>query len=192
MAINLKQQFVQPVRQIGTELTRLNNGSRIPDTTTRTTYGLTIHAQIGNRRAVIGAVNQIGQRQARQVEDVFEVNADSLGFPVELIPHVLSTRQITIARYELWREPIEKVFGVPAELVSLADQTTPISLRLQFRDPGGSDLVSILNTETFGSALKVIEFFGCYMTDIGRTLSADNVIVRADASLTWRGVRSLN
>ena len=48
-----------------------------------------------------------------------------------------------------------------------------------------------LNPNFFGPSVKVLEFYDCYFTQIGRTVSMDSIIVQANASLVWRKVRQL-
>lgn len=162
-----------------------------PQTRTQTAYALTIHATVGNRRGRIGAIHELGQSQSRTVEERFEICSNAVGLPIELVPQIVTGRTLTINRYDLYGSTMEEVFGFPNALHMLSAQTAPISLRLSWRDPNGSALGAALNPNFFSPSVKVLEFYDCYFTQIGRTVSMDSIIVQANASLVWRKVRQL-
>lgn len=184
----------KPFRQfiddpLGSSKQILESGHGVPDTSTVTSYALRLHARVGNRRAVIGAVHEIALDQSRQVDEEYEVNALGTGLPRELTPQNVSTRTLTLRRYDLYAQTIEQLFGSP-ELLTLADQLGPLSMRLSWQSPqAGSLSASLLNQPT--ARTRVYEFVDCYITTLGRTVSTDNVIVGANASMVWRTIRRL-
>lgn len=188
-----KDDPLKSIDSLGRFVTRFgDNGNRLPKTKTRTAYALTLHATVGNRRGVIGAVYDIGVHQSRPVEDEFEIDAGGRGLPRELVPQVLSTRSISLKRYDLFRATIEQVFGNStspiSEFVTLADQMTPISMRLTWKMPQNTDIEYVVANQP---NQRSYEFVDCYFTDLGRTVSMGNVIVGSDATLTWRNIRAL-
>lgn len=165
----------------------VDSGQRVPVTKTKTAYGLTIHARVGNRRGVIGAVHEISAQQALQVDDEFEVDANARGLPRELIPQIVGSRTLTLRRYDLYTATLEQVFGTP-ELITLADQIGPVSLRFMWKSPQPSDVGAIVaNSNT----LAIYEYLDCYITNLGQTVSMQNVIVGREATLIWRNVRRI-
>lgn len=172
---------------IGFLLRGVDNGQRVPVTRTRTAYSLTIHATVGNRRGVIGAVHEISTRQRQDIEEEFEVNSLGTGLPRELIPQNVTGRSIQLSRYDLYKSTLEQVFGTP-ELITLADQLGPVSLRMMWKNPNSGDIDLVTQSQ---STISVYEYTDCYITDLTRTVSMGNVIVGTGASLTWRGCRPL-
>lgn len=169
----------------------------IPVTRTRTSYTLTLHATSGKRRGVIGAVHELSYDQGMQVEDLFEVDGFAKGLPRELVPQILSSRTLKLARYDLYTATIEQIFGRP-ELITLADQLGPVSLRMIWKDPEPQlvvdpSTVGVTNIQNFLPipALHAYEFTDCFITSLGRTISTQNRIVGANATLNWRSIRQL-
>lgn len=173
---------------IGTLRRGADNGQRVPSTRTKTSFALTIHATVGKRRGVIGAIYEISPNQMLQVDEENEVNAQATGLPRELIPQLVTGRTLDIKRYDLYTNTIEQVFSGPKEIVTLAEQIGPVNVRLMWKSPERSSLGPIVG----GAVMQVYEFVDCYITKIGRTISAqDDVIVRADAAMVWRNIRQL-
>lgn len=174
----------------GTLVRGVNAPSGVPDTATQTTFGITLHAQVGNRRAPIGAVYGLGFDQTLQVDEVFSVDRNARGLPAELIPQTLTGRTIRLERYDLWRSNMEAVFGPGKELITLCDQTGPLSLRISWRAPANT-LTAIAFPERVRS-LRVYEFTGCYLTQLGRQLQAGgDAISKASGALVWSNVLRL-
>lgn len=173
-----------------------DNGQRVPGTTVRTSFSLTLHATVYDaakgivRRGVIGAVSEIVPRQQMKVDEEYELDRFGRGLPRELVPQNLTNRSLTLRRYDLYTKNIEQIFNGNA-LVMLIDQRTPISLRMTWRDPNPSLVGQIANPETYTAATQVYEFSDAYITDLGRTISTNNVIVGADATLIWRKLTRL-
>lgn len=202
----------------------------VPTTRARLSHALTIRA----RGRIIGAIHQWSPAQSRTVDTEFEIEPNSYGMPVDLVPQRVERREIRIARYDTYPEIMEEVFGT-SELIVLADQYRPFTLREVWRGPpitanftnplGG--LSGLLNSvgasgaagtvdranATVGEAVgdfasttggqvaaalvgaliadtRVYEYFGCYFTDVGRTLDAKgDRVVSVEATLTWLGRR---
>lgn len=177
---------------IGTLQRGQDNGQRIPNTRTKTSFALTIHAIVGNRRGVIGGINRIAVRQSRTVEEEYEVESFARGLPRELIPQILSNRIVTLKRYELYKATIKQVFAaeyVPGgELLTLLDQTSPFTIRLSWSDPEPTDLGAIARNVP---QRHVYEYMNCYFTDMGEEVSTTDVIVQADATMVWGNIRQL-
>jgi len=191
MAIDLNP-FTAPLRAfrddpMGTLLRGVDNGQRSPVTCVKTRYALTLHAQVGNRRGVIGAVHDIAHSQSLIVDEEYEVDQLATGLPRELVPQIVANRTLTLQRYDLYTATIEQIFGTP-ELFTLADQTGPISLRMMWKDPNPSSVAAIVQAQ---SAVSVYEFTHCYITSLGRTARTDNAIVGTNATLVWGNIRRL-
>lgn len=171
---------------IGSLLRGVDNGQRVPVTKTKTAYSLTLHAVVGNRRGVIGAVHEISTAQSLQVDEEWEVDALARGLPRELVPQVVTGRSFTLNRYELYSATLAQVFGAP-ELITLADHLGPVSLRLMWKDPNPSDFGAILaNTQ-----MSVYEYTGCYLTQMTMSASMSSIIVGTNAQLMWTSIRRL-
>lgn len=177
---------------IGTIQRGVDNGQRIPVTRTKTSYALTIHAIVGNRRGVIGAINRIGVKEVRGVDEEYEVETFNRGLPRELIPQLLSGRTISLKRYELYTQTIRQVFAaqyIPGgELITLLDQSSPFSVRLSWKSPEPTDLGAIARGVP---QTRVYEYVNCYFTDMGNEVSTGEVIVQAEATMVWGNVRPL-
>ena len=148
--------------------------SQVPRTRTRTSHGLLIRVASGR---VVGAINEFSHSTTRDVRDVFEINANSYGqAPVDLIPGNVTSRTISVQRYDLFQAPMEEAFGTGFEYETLADQARPFSLRTIWRSPVGSAL----------GGRRVYEYTGCYFTRIGRTArTTDSRIVNVNAEITY-------
>ena len=148
--------------------------SQVPVTRTRTSHGLLIRVAGGR---TIGAVNGFTHRQSREVQDEFECDVNAVGYgPVDIVPQNITTRTLSIKRYDLWQRPMEEAFGTSGELVALADQSRPFVLRSVWRSPVSSLL----------GGRRVYEYTGCYFTSFGRTASStDSRIINVDAEITY-------
>lgn len=173
----------------------------VPNTRTRLSHALTIRAA----GRTIGAVHSISPSQSRTVDQEFEVEANSKGMPIDLVPQTVDKRELRVSRYDLYTSIMEEVFG-NYEIINLCDQYRPFTLREVWssRLPG-SNAVNFLNSaptligQPFGqvtnplaslpplarSALsfagsdrRQYEYNGCWFQDIGRQIDAkgDRVI----------------
>lgn len=147
---------------------------RIPVTKTRTSHGLTLRVAGGR---VIGAVRAFTHSVSRDVEDQWELDAHATGYaPVDIVPGNVVSRTLRIERYDLFVQVMEQVTG-SRELVTLADQTTPFTLRAHWQSPVGS---------LFGG-LRVYQYEGCWFTSMGRAVRSDNDrLVGVDAEIRYQ------
>lgn len=172
----------------------------VPTTRTRLSHALTIRA--GGR--VIGAVHLWSPSQSRTVDHEFEVEANAVGLPVDLVPGVVDRRELRITRYDLYTAVMEEVFG-SFELVNLTDQFRPFSLREVWAGPGiGSELVGSLaniagaspvlaaglsggiGSFLGGGTNRQYEYAGCWFTDVGRTIDAKgDRVVSVEATIAY-------
>jgi hypothetical protein len=102
----------------------------------------------------IGAVHTFAPSLRRTVDAEYEVEANSTGMPVDLVPQLVDGREIRLSRYDLYPLIMEEVFGA-FELVLLTDQTRPFTLREIWRGPGINALGG-----TTGAALGNISGLG--------------------------------
>ena len=156
-------------------LDSLTNGRKLgpPQTFTKLDHALTIRSGTGR---TIGAIEKWSTQQGRKLQDSFEVEVNSNGLPVEVIPQTLDTRTIGVSRYDLYASNMEEAFGT-TDLVVLTLQAQPFRVSEIWRDPAGR--------------LRVIEYI-CWFENVGRNLSASgNRIVQADATLRWISKRQL-
>jgi len=105
--------------------------NQLPLTTTRLSHALTIRAGPGR---VVGAIHTWDHSQSRQIEEVWDMDANAVGYPADIIPQTLRTRTLKIGRYDLYTDTMEEVFGT-RELITLTDQYRPFSLREIWRAP---------------------------------------------------------
>lgn len=162
----------------------IDNGQRVPVTKTMTSYSMTIHARVNGKQGVIGAVHEIGLNQTQTIDEEYEVDSLGKGIPREIIPQILSSRTLTLQRYELYTATMEQVFGQPA-LITLADQVSPVSVRLLFKRPEPSDVAAVLQNN---SKMTAYEFTNCTISNLTKTYSMGNIIVGANATLIWRDI----
>lgn len=146
----------------------------VPRTRTRTSHGLLIRVAGGR---VIGAINGFTHTQSRQIDEEWEVRREANGrAPADLVPQNVTDRTISVSRYDLWTRNMEEVLNQTGELVSLADQFRPFSLRTAWRSPVGIVL----------GGRRVYEYQGCWFSRIGRTArSDDNRLINVDAEIRY-------
>lgn len=174
---------LQALRNLGSQ-----TGSGLPQTQTKTSFGLTIHAVVNGRRGVIGAVHEVGMSQSMEVDEEYEVNSLGGQKPRELVPQSLRGRKMTLKRYDLYSATLEQVFGQP-ELLTLTDQLYPVSLRLSWKNVQNSQIASLVNNIPL---MSVYEFTNCVISDLSRTVSAEgDRIVGADATVVWSNIVKL-
>lgn len=148
----------------------------VPNTRTRTTHGLTLRD--GRTGRLFGAIHTFSPKQTRAVEEEWEINRDSRGIPVDLIPQNLTSRTIGLSRYDLYTRVMEELFGT-TELDILTEQRRPFRMRETWLDPTAIGFL--------GAGPRIYEYIDCWFTDIGRTLSAsDDRIVKVEATLMFR------
>lgn len=193
--------MVDPIRQFLDDplsvLQRgVDNGQRVPVTETETSYALTIHVAVPRgpdgrpKRGVIGGITRLAENEARQVDDEFEINREGKGLPVDLVPQNLTSRTLSIARYELYKKPFSLVFG-NRPINVLTDQTMPFSVRLTIKAPQSPSSIVSAFIKDPTSSMTVYEYYGCHFTDKGTTRDVKDIIVGVNATLKWTGVQPL-
>lgn len=166
--------LTEGARKYGEDFRRFTNIGGLPNTRTRLTHALTIRS--GNGR-VVGAISAFSPSQSRVIEDEFEVDAQASGMPIDVVPQVVNHREIRVRRYDLYNRLMEEAFGTD-ELIVLADQARPFSVREVWRGPSG----------VLVGGQRIYEYRGCWFSNIGRELTADgDRTSMADATLTWQG-----
>lgn len=158
-----------------------------PLSRTRTSYGLTIHLKVGNKRAVVGGVHEFSERQGIQLDREYTVARRTRGRPAEVIPQNLSVHTLTLQRYDLFGDTLEQVFGTD-EWATLADQSGPMSIRTVWRDPVGTTIPGLV--EVLGPSQRVYQYDRCYFADFGRAVrAAGDRIVGTNAVVVWTDKR---
>lgn len=149
-----------------------------PITKVRSTQALSVHVQLPHRPPrLIGAVQGFDVNQSREIDEEYEIDATSVGLPVDLIPQRLSERTITVERLDLYLNLFEEVFNT-REIITLTDQFMPLSLRELWRDPSGS---------AFAQQTRGYVYTGVFIKSFGRKMAATNdLIVRTNATFIWR------
>lgn len=91
---------------------------------------------------------------SQTVDAKFEVDGNGHGMPVDLVPEAVTRREIRIARYDIYVQIMEEVFG-SAELIVLADQFRPFSCREVWKGPAFNPfgLANSLAGTAFGGVL---------------------------------------
>jgi len=146
---------------------------------------------------------------------VFEVEANSVGQPIDLVPQTVERREIRVARYDLYISVMEEVFG-SSEIVMLTDQFRPFFLREVWTGPGieipgvvqgllPDDAQRNLNLDStargfLSAASSVVsrnksrqyEYVGCWFSDIGRNIDAkSDRTISVDATIQYLDRRRL-
>lgn len=174
-----------------------DSGNRVPSTSARSTYGLTIHARNGKKRGVIGqadlapavgGVFNASSQQSIQVDEEYTVRLGAYGLPDEMVLQIQNGRDLTLARYELYSGTIEQVFTGRSALLTLADQTFPFSIRMQWKGPPTGTVSAILGAS---ANRRVYEFQGCIFTSLGKTQTLDDRVVGESATVRWQSLVQL-
>lgn len=147
-----------------------------PVTTTRLSYGFTLHTAFnGQRPRVIGAMQSATFAQSRAVDDEYEVEASSNGRPVDQVPQALTTRTVTFERFDTYSSILESIFGAP-EFNTLLDTSFPLVFREVWKDPQGF----------FSVVTRAYQYNGVVVTDYGRQIraSGDRIVV-TNMTVRW-------
>lgn len=145
-----------------------------PNTQTATSHSITIRTDRGRR---IGRIQNWAPALARDVDTIFEINAEATGEPLERAPQVQRTNTISIERYELYSFHIGEALGTPVingelDLVNLTRQIKPFNIREIWRDPF--------------SDIRAYSYLGCWFSNWGITIAAnDDRIIKARATIEF-------
>lgn len=140
-----------------------------PETAVKTSHGL----QIVVNGKVIGAITSWSpDAKTRGMTHIYELNYETSGHPVDIVPGNLGGFTIRVNRYDLWKDRFEEVFGGISVEEALGDQDRPFEVRQVMKRPDGTK--------------EVYVYRGCWMSSVGRTYSATgDRIVMVSATLTY-------
>lgn len=147
-----------------------------PTTRTRSTLALALFVTVSGAPRPIGMVQAINMTQSRQVDEEYEIDVDGVGLPADMVPSIVSSRTLSIKRFDLYASLLEQVFGT-SEILTLADQTKGFSLREMWTDP----------TAVIFGARSYYEYRNCWFTQLSRNLQVTgDRISGADATIAWQ------
>lgn len=168
--------FEAVVRGVSDFLTSQDTGGvpvNPPLTQTASSHAITIRTQQGIK---IGRIQNWGPGLSRQIDTNYELDANSIGEPIERVPQNMTRNSIAVDRYELYATHIGEAFrtpvGVGVDLVTLANQIKPFHVREVWTDPFGG--------------LRAYLYANCWFSDWGITISAtDDRIIKARATIEF-------
>lgn len=149
-------------------------GVNPPLTATATSHAITLRTDRGLK---IGRIQSWAPALSRDIDTIWEVQAEATGEPLERAPQVQRQNTLSIERYELYTFHIGEAFGVPVingevDLVNLTRQVKPFNVREIWRDPF--------------SDLRAYAYIGCWFSNWGITIAAnDDRIIKARATLEF-------
>lgn len=161
-----------------------------PLTQTASSHSITLRTDQGLK---IARIQSWSPSMSRTIEQIFEVQANNTGEPLEQVPQIQNGNRISVDRYELYTTHIGEAFGVPTQgagsggtsvspeqtgsinandMVSLVRQIRPFNIRELWRDPFGT--------------IRAYIYVGVVFSDWGITIAAnDDRIIKARASLQF-------
>ena len=171
-----------------------------PMTQTAASHAITIRTDQGIK---IARIQSWSPSMARVVEQLFEVQANNTGEPVEQVPQIQNTNRISVDRYEMYTAHMGESFGVPVlgsgGLSVIAARRGAGGASPSPEETGsvdGNDLVSLVRQtrpfnvrevwrDPFGG-IRAYMYVGVWFTDWGITIAAnDDRIIKARASLQF-------
>jgi hypothetical protein len=158
---------------------RLAQPSDPPRTRVRSSHGALLQAVMGKRQAFVGAVFDLQFSESAVLEDVFEVNPQSRGLPVDIVVQNVQQRNIATGMFELNAQLFEDFFGTNADASLLGDQ------RVQLR----------LREVALGPSKRLVysrQYEGVRIENVTKSLSAnDDRTVRIRATFRWQRSRRI-
>jgi len=137
----------------------------VPSTLSVTTRGMKI---VVDGRTV-GLIQNFSMSQTRDVQRIFEINADSDGNCIEIVPGNISGLSVTVNRVELYTQALEEAFGI-ADPSMLTNQDQPFDLHEVYTRPDGVKYGYV--------------YHGCWFSDTGRESTAEGTrIVTRNATI---------
>jgi hypothetical protein len=119
----------------------------------------------------IGVIQSWHPQSSRTATHVYEINSDTSGAPVDLVPGNVTGLTITVNRFDVFNSKMEQAFG-SKDMAMLTDQTSPFTVKEVWKFVGQSD--------------QVFYYTGCWFSQLGRTMSStDDRIVKVDATITY-------
>lgn len=155
-----------------------------PNTLTATSHGIMIKAA----GQVIGAIHSWQPAMNRTVTEMYCFGGSGLagpgvsqasgpGEPFEKVPGNVSGMTIRVDRYDLFTRKMEVAFGTP-DLTNLSSQSSSFAVTQILNRPGAVPGVN--------SSPEVIEYQGCWFSEIGRTFQAtDDRVIKTNATLHY-------
>ena len=115
---------------------------------TKTSHSITI---LNGDNKTIGMIHSWQASRNRTVTRIHELNANTAGQAVDLVPGVVGTDQITISRYALWKSDLfyaigeskdgSKVFGgTPGSVKDMLQQRQPFEIREVWATPSNNGI----------------------------------------------------
>ena len=139
----------------------------VPNTLVRTSHALTIKAN----GVDVGLINGWNPSQGRTITPIFEVGVDGSGNPIENMPGNITGLQVSINRFDTYKERMETAFGTP-DLTMLTRQNQPFVVKE----------VWLLSN---GSKERYV-YDGCWFSSIGRSLRSDDArTVNVNATIIY-------
>lgn len=184
-------------------LTSQDTGGYAPNpplTQTASSHSITLRTDQGIK---IARIQSWSPSMARVVEQLFEVQANNTGEPIEQVPQIQNTNRISVDRYEMYTAHIGEAFGVPtigSGGLSVISARRGVGGASASPEETGSinsnDLVSLVRQirpfnirevwrDPFG-AIRAYIYVGVWFSDWGITIAAnDDRIIKARASLQF-------
>lgn len=156
-----------------------------PMTQTASSHSITIRTDRGLK---IGRIQSWSPSMGVTVDQLFEIQQNANGEPIELVQQNQTTNRISVERYELYTKHIGEAFNVPirgkantnfiigsgntGDLVSLVQQVNSFNIREVWRSPFFD--------------IRMYAYIGVLFTDWGITIAAnDDRIIKARATLQF-------
>lgn len=133
----------------------------------RTSHSLAIRV----RGKTVGLVQAFGYSLGRTVTPIYELNPDTSGEVVDLVPGNITTPELTVTRVDLIRDTMEEVFG-GVRLDMLSDQSNPFEVVEVWQYPDGTS--------------EVYVYEGCWFSRINRRHDATgDRVVRVEGTINY-------
>jgi hypothetical protein len=143
--------------------------AKIPNTNLkiRTSHSLAIRV----KGKTVGLMQRFGYTLSRTITPIFELNPDTTGEPVDLVPGNVTTPELTVTRVDLQTDIMEEVFG-GTRLDMLSDQQNPFEVVEVWKYNDGTSEVYI--------------YEGCWFSRISRMHDATgDRVVRVEGTINY-------
>lgn len=160
------------------------NNSKLADTDARTSPSISIYVMpggTGSQYLRIGAIKSIQKTITRDVTRRFELDADTPGKTVELIPGKVGQISLTITRAMLYTSSVTEAFGqfdsAGSGVEDLVDQNIPFDIEERRHIPGNA-----------GGVHQIVTYKNCYFTSTPMKVDIEGdwqVIQDAEVMVGW-------
>ncbi len=109
----------------------------VPLTSIRTSHAISI--RVGT--TIVGQIQSWSPSQTRTVNLQQEINAVGTGAPIDVVPGAATAQTIQVARYDLYTQKMEEVWGHSRTFHRLTDQYNPLDVEerwITYRSGEGS------------------------------------------------------